>query len=43
MFGTQFTVFDYGLNPTKGVNSEDIRREMISIVYVRPHLSFKKN
>jgi tubby-related protein 1 len=41
MFGTQFTVYDYGLNPAKGVSSEDIRREMISIVYDTNILGFK--
>jgi hypothetical protein len=34
MLGTQFTIYDNGLNPTKGAASESIRRELISIIYV---------
>jgi tubby and related proteins len=32
--GTQFTVYDNGSNPNKGVAEDDIREELISIIYV---------
>ena len=32
--GTQFTIFNNGSNPNKGVSEDDIREELISIIYV---------
>lgn len=34
LLGTQFTVYDGGCNPNKGVPDDEIREELISIVYV---------
>ena len=33
LIGTQFTVYDYGNNPNRGVLDEHLRSEMISIIY----------
>ncbi len=34
MLGTQFTVYDNGNNPNKGVFDDKLRRELIAIIYV---------
>ncbi len=34
LLGTQFTIYDNGLNPNKGVYDDRLRRELISIIYV---------
>ena len=39
--GTQFTVYDGGSNPNKGVPDDEIREELISIVYDTNILGFK--
>lgn len=41
MLGTHFTVYDSGLNPTKGVDPNKIRRELIAVVYEPNILGFK--
>jgi tubby-related protein 1 len=34
LLGTQFTIYDGGCNPNKGVPDDEIREELISIIYV---------
>jgi hypothetical protein len=35
MLGTQFTLYDNGNNPTKGIYDDRLRAELVSVVYVR--------
>lgn len=41
MFGTQFTLYDNGNNPTKGIFDDRLRSELVSVIYDTNILGFK--